>query len=59
MADIGEWLTRVAPSVFFGNFQSDSKLGTVHAGVDAVEQSRTSAGSSACMLHEFESKFES
>jgi hypothetical protein len=49
-------LTRVAPSVLFGIFsKSDGKSGTVHAGVDAVEQARTCAGSSAAMLHEFES----
>jgi len=35
--------------------KSDSKSGTVHAGVDAVEQARTCAGSSAAMLQEFES----
>jgi hypothetical protein len=35
--------------------KSDSKSGTVHAGVDAVEQARTFAGSSAAMLQEFES----
>jgi hypothetical protein len=49
-------LPRVAPSVLFGIFQkSDSKSGTVNAGVDAVEQARTCAGSSAAMLQEFES----
>ena len=35
--------------------KSDSKSGTVHAGVDAVEQARTFAGSSAAMLQEFAS----
>ena len=37
--------------------KSDSKSGTstVHAGVDAVEQARTCACSSAAMLQEFES----
>jgi hypothetical protein len=35
--------------------KSDSKSGTVHAGVDAVEQARTCAGSSAAMLQKFES----
>jgi hypothetical protein len=35
--------------------KSDSKSGTVHAGVDAVEQARMCAGSSAAMLQEFES----
>ena len=35
--------------------KSDSKSGRVHAGVDAVEQARTFAGSSAAMLQEFES----
>jgi hypothetical protein len=52
-------LARVAPSVLFGIFfflkKSDSKSRTVHAGVDAVEQARTCAGSSAAMLQEFES----
>jgi hypothetical protein len=50
-------LARVTPSVLFGYFsKSDSKSGTVHAGVDArVEQAHTSAGSSAAMLREFES----
>jgi hypothetical protein len=49
-------LARVAPSVLFGIFsESDSKSGTVHAGVDAVEQARTCTGSSAAMLQEFES----
>jgi hypothetical protein len=50
-------LPRVAPSVLFGIFQkkSNSKSGRVHAGVDAVEQARTCAGSSAAMLQEFES----
>ena len=54
--DFGGVLTRVAPSVLFGIFQkNDSKSGTVYAGVDAVEQARTFAGSSAAMLQEFES----
>jgi len=35
--------------------KNDSKSGTVYAGVDAVEQARTCAGSSAAMLQEFES----
>jgi hypothetical protein len=35
--------------------KSDSKAGTVHAGVDAGEQARMCAGSSAAMLQEFES----
>jgi hypothetical protein len=35
--------------------KSDSKSGGVHAGVDAVEQARTFADSSAAMLQEFES----
>jgi hypothetical protein len=50
-------LTRVAPSVLFGILKkkNDSKSATVHAGVDAVEQARTCAGSSAAMLQEFES----
>jgi hypothetical protein len=50
-------LPRVAPSVLFGIFvkKSDSKFGTVHADVDAVEQARTCAGSSAAMLQGFES----
>jgi hypothetical protein len=49
-------LTHVARSVLFGNFsKSDSKPGTVHAGVDAFEQARTCAGSSVAMLQEFES----
>ena len=54
--DFGGDLARVAPSVLFGIFQkNDSKSGTVYAGVDAVEQARTCAGSSAAMLQEFES----
>ena len=54
--DFGGDLARVAPSVLFGIFsKSDSKSGTVHAGVDAVEQARTCVGSSAAMLQEFES----
>jgi hypothetical protein len=49
-------LTHDAQSVIFGNFsKSDFKSGTVHAGVGAVEQTRTCAGSSAAMLQEFES----
>jgi hypothetical protein len=49
-------LPRVAPSVLFGIFQKViEKSGTVHAGVDAVEQARTCAGSSVAMLQEFES----
>ena len=41
-------LTHVGRSVLFCNLfsKSDSKSGTVHAGVDAVEQARTCAGSS-------------
>ena len=35
--------------------KNDSKSGTVHAGVDGVEQARTCANSSAAMLQEFES----
>jgi hypothetical protein len=35
--------------------KSDSKSGTVHAGVGAVEQARTYTGSSAAMLQKFES----
>jgi hypothetical protein len=35
--------------------KNDIKYGTVYAGVDAVEQARTCAGSSAAMLQEFES----
>jgi hypothetical protein len=51
----GIW--RVSPRRYFLVFfkKNDSKSGTVHAGVDAVEQARTCAGSSAAMLHEFES----
>jgi hypothetical protein len=49
-------LPRVAPSVLFGIFQkSNSKSGTVHAGIDAVEQARTCAGVSAAMLQEIDS----
>jgi hypothetical protein len=52
----GIW--RVSPRWYFLVFfkiKNDSKSGTVHAGIDAVEQARTCAGSSAAMLQEFES----
>jgi hypothetical protein len=46
----------LSPRRYFWYFsKSDSKSGTVHAGVDAVEQARTCAGSSVAMLQEFES----
>ena len=35
--------------------KSDSKSGTVHAGVDAVEHARTCTGPSMAMLQEFDS----
>ena len=51
----GGFAARRPVGTFWYFSKSDSKSGTVHAGVDAVEQARTCAGSSAAMLQEFES----
>ena len=47
-------IRRVSDGRYFWYFSTKkrvSKSGTVHAGVDAVEQARTCVGSSAAVLH--------
>ena len=51
----GGFAARRPVGTFWYFSKSDSKSGTVHAGVDAVEQARMCTGSSAVMLQKFES----
>jgi hypothetical protein len=52
----GGFAARRPVGTFWYFSKSNSKSGMVHAGVDAVEQARTCAGSSAAILpQEFES----